>query len=1219
MYRLRATVLINQVESSPSKLILVNTKQAAAKSPAIQSVNVLVNGSAIFQFIPAEDADVVTLQNYTLEYREVSSPDPTWTGFEFESDSSNEVLLTGLLPNRTYEARLFANGNVVHGHRSRTVPFHTNNTAQLPEISLDPEEEIVLDPDVTLPLEVNCHVVSSPPSNIHWLVDGQPIQAEHSFYTVTNSPVDDKKTTSSIHIKSRTRNDNLTCVAANPAGQVSSSVAVRIRGPGSPPSAVTLQSERGGYTVSWAPPTHPNGNITKYVVYHSSNKEDPLSDWQKLVLDGTENTVRILSEAEDAFYVRVQAAADSGPGVISDIVAIEKDTVPISVSLHYEDPPDQEHLLIEPGEKINVRCSARGKPRPQLLYVIVEENDDPEAEEDVWTILDTTIENDNVVGDVEFTTLSSKVLHCKAKNTAGSNSSSLTFVVRKPGDAPHDVQVLSIDARDVVIVWKAPKFPNMNIESYELLLNEDVSEDAEYWQKYLTTTRDNSVPMTRLSLPTEQLKPSYQYYVRVRAINQAGAGPLSEPIEFTTPNGGESHLCIEASISFKMNLGPENPPSQVSVDINEANIAVMRWNKPNCTTEILNYVIYFTRDLGISNEDYREWQTVEVPATETQFKFDHQVGLKPKTFYRVRVSAKNDVAEGPVSETKEFETAHSELPIPTDIRTSVAEDNTLTITFSAVRDPDDHSSAIQRYKIELAQSDDVLNANWHPVNASSSSIDDMTSQANFAPLLSRSNLGQVVLSSLGLRTRAEIEGGPVIEKEPNLFETLQLVCRAEGSPVPEVTWYWNDDPIESEKEGWTVQQEQSERVTVSTLARSSVRESGLALCVASNEDSNATAQVEVRVLGPGSAPRDVRAVGWRNQINVTWQEPLIANGAIMVRVNDIVEFARYLVSEPGDVPTNITWSFDENDSLFIDWSRIQYPNGNVTYILYLSNFVDRVAGPPVRIPQVPYNVNVTLQISAENEWGEGEKSDPITFLTPHGGPRNAPSLTSLLSKDMKVTMSWLPPTQPNGEIKAGKRIWKQLKNHEAENQPWQYVQVNANRTNFTIDESVGLEEDSHYKMKISATNERHEGPASEISWFDTYINIGEDLPAPENVTAYLRNTSLVVHIPLKHTYQNYVIYVRPEYSEQYWKYEAINVTDTQETLVIQHFPLDKNDNYRMKISGLKHGRESRSSQEFALTVEPEPNETSATTESDAAEANKANAAEKRRIVKEPPL
>ncbi|KAK5969015.1 Ig domain-containing protein [Trichostrongylus colubriformis] len=93
------------------------------------------------------------------------------------------------------------------------------------------------------------------------------------------------------------------------------------------------------------------------------------------------------------------------------------------------------------------------------------------------------------------------------------------------------------------------------------------------------------------------------------------------------------------------------------------------------------------------------------------------------------------------------------------------------------------------------------------------------------------------------------------------------------------------------------------------------------------------------------------------------------------------------ISEPGDVPANITWMFDENDSLFTNWDRVHFPNGNVTYILYLSNFVGRVAGPPVRIPEVPYSVNITLRVSAKNEWGEGEKSPPITFPTPHGGPR----------------------------------------------------------------------------------------------------------------------------------------------------------------------------------------------------------------------------------------
>ncbi|PIO55674.1 hypothetical protein TELCIR_22938, partial [Teladorsagia circumcincta] len=145
VYRLRATVLINQVESSPSKLILLNTREAASKSPLIQAVKVLVNGSVFFEFLPAEDVDLVS--NYTVEYRDVTSGETNWTHHDFESDASSRVLLTSLQPNRTYEA------------------------PQLPEVSLDPESEIVLDPDVLVPLEVRCDVTSTPPTKVFWLVN----------------------------------------------------------------------------------------------------------------------------------------------------------------------------------------------------------------------------------------------------------------------------------------------------------------------------------------------------------------------------------------------------------------------------------------------------------------------------------------------------------------------------------------------------------------------------------------------------------------------------------------------------------------------------------------------------------------------------------------------------------------------------------------------------------------------------------------------------------------------------------------------------------------------------------------------------------------------------------------------------------------------------------------------------------------------------------------
>lgn len=36
-----------------------------------------------------------------------------------------------------------------------------------------------------------------------------------------------------------------------------------------------------------------------------------------------------------------------------------------------------------------------------------------------------------------------------------------------------------------------------------------------------------------------------------------------------------------------------------------------------------------------------------------------------------------------------------------------------------------------------------------------------------------------------------------------------------------------------------------------------------------------------------------------------------------------------MVLEPYDVPSNISWSFDEtDDSMLVDWEPIKYPNGN---------------------------------------------------------------------------------------------------------------------------------------------------------------------------------------------------------------------------------------------------------------------------------------------------
>ncbi|CAI4230628.1 unnamed protein product [Auanema sp. JU1783] len=878
LYRLMATVFINEVEGKPSEIVQLNTKAAAYKAPVIKSSNVLINSSVIIQFVPAEDVPLVT--NYTLQYRELNEAD--WQEIFFISDNNSRFLLEGLSSNRTYAARLFATGEAVQGTPSREIHFSTEDSAELPSIELSPMPVLELDPDISTSAKASCTSKSAPtPPSIQWTVNGESLHLDHSFYTVT-SVVHGLKTTSVILAKSRTRSDTLTCIASNSAGSVEKSVDIKIRGPGSPPSSIILSVDKGSYTVSWQPPSHPNGEIKKYVVYHSLNKDEPLSDWHKIDLDGTERKVKIFSDGSDAFYVRVQAASDLGPGIISDVVAIESDTVPIAVSLSIKNP----HQL-EPGQNITVSCFAKGFPRPTLQFALSDQENPLKIEDDVWYPLKYGVVADQVMASIDVSLISSKYLHCRAKNSAGVNSSSVHFIVDKPGDCPRNLQILSIDSKDIVVVWEEPLYPNKGIDEYEVFLIDSTVENDEEPVMYQATNRAG-LPIKRLSIASKDLKPSTMYQIRVRALNEAGRGPLSPPVSFVTPNGG-----------------PEAMPSDVKVEIDEANTAVLTWSPPNCTTPVLAFSIYFTRDLGQSNDDYREWQTVDVPGDVHRLKMDYHLGLKPKTFYRVRVAAKNDVAEGPVSVTVEFETALSSLPIPTDVVATVEEDNTLHITFPAVRDPDDHTTAIQNYKVEMLESEQIVPGKWQITHVDTKTVDDVhmtvslsldghhllpntmywiriTVQLDNPSRLVQASKPIYVRTGRGkLKTKADILEGTTIIAEPNLAEKLTVFCKAEGTPAPNITWRWNDSyDIKNGVNGWTIDCNYTEKTTVSHLTRSTLSERGHLECYASNAEGNASKTIDIHIQGPGSPPCNITVSSQKNYINITWLPPKLPNGDV---------------------------------------------------------------------------------------------------------------------------------------------------------------------------------------------------------------------------------------------------------------------------------------------------------------------------------------------------
>ncbi|CAD6197901.1 unnamed protein product [Caenorhabditis auriculariae] len=1314
-YRIRSTVFLNHLQKAP---VIVGTK-------------VMHNSSVIISFVPGDDVDLVA--NYTLEYKEATSDH--WNSLQFLSDPSGKVLLDGLESNKTYEVRMFVSGHIVPGSTSNSATFGTN-TIELATVTLMPSENRwTMDPETSESLEILCDVRSSTPAQVYWKVNGERVSVDHSFYTITTT-VHDEHVESTIRSKSRTRSAFFSCVATNSAGDAQKELEVVIKGPGSPPSAITLTAERNGYTIAWQPPSHPNGEITKYVVYHTLNREDPLSDWRKIDLDGSESFVRVITDTDESFYARVQAATDLGPGIISDIVAVERDTQPITVEMEYDGISGEQVHVVDPSQPLLVRCTARGKPRPSISFAISDHKNASLVEVDIWQRLQATAS--------------------KPRTLPGSNYSTIELRVDKPGDMPTNVRVVGINSQEAIVIWDNPHFPNLPITSYIAMVSSDPEKDKSLWKEFETEAKDAKI--SRMSLPTQDLEKSTQYHIVVKARNAAGMGPSSLPATFTTPNGG-----------------PDDIPNDVRVEINEANQVVLRWRRPNSTTPISGYVLYYTRDMGLNNEEYLNWQSLDVNGDVLKYKFDNNIGLRPKTFYRLRAAAKNEHAVGPVSSVVEFETAYSELPIPTDIQTEINEDNTVHIRFYAVKDPDDQTIAVQKYRLEMAATEDVLMAAWVNVQPTQTVIDELTNSVDVIIDGSRmernkmywvkltavlNNPSRLVQSSKPrwfrtgsgkLLTTAKVEGGPVIEKEPNLSEKLHVTCSGEGIPTPTIFWSWQNVSVVNGSGGWEIHEHTREHLVVSNLYRNEISESGRLLCIVSNGEGNATDSTEIRVLGPGNPPARIQTTPFRNQINITWQEPRFPNGDIMKYIvyynlqndedlsdwekfettdleaqvdskspqtrhfvkiqavsdrgpgiisdavpcdsdllyepislklfaDNIVEFEaepdqnvnvrcagigkpvpdlfykfddnpeaefpeirlvdesdgvfeanaplvssptnitvvcravnKYenvsiqriiVIKRPGDAPSNITWSFsDEDESLFLDWSPVAHPNGHrVHYNLYLSNFKTKVAGPPVRIPEIPLNVNMTLRISAENEHGEGEKSAALIIPTPNGGPKTPPILTSLHAQDKTVHIQWTPPTKPNGQIQHYTIYYHRLGESVVK---WHQVRVSAKETHAVLNKSLGLEDDVSYELKVSSTNAKNEGPASETYPFD--LQTASHLPIVENFTATFVNSTIFVFLP-DSEYEKYnVSLIHPNMTMTSQKVESIIGDDV--TISVP-FSLDVDLGYKVTIAGIKKGHESVPSEAVDLVFEKIEEDRSKT---------RSTSPDRRKPIREPPL
>uniref|UniRef100_A0A158QMD6 Fibronectin type-III domain-containing protein n=1 Tax=Haemonchus placei TaxID=6290 RepID=A0A158QMD6_HAEPC len=608
-------------------------------------INITVTGPTAPERIRYQvDGDKVNLQweqpriinapmaGYDILYTDNPNlPEDQWQIERIDDPLAHTATITGLKERTPYTFRIRGRNKLGEGLPSGPFNATTWLGARPPHVTVTPRGKIVKEPS-NEPLTIECEAIGVPKPKIIWLWSGQLVEDgkdEFRVYDITPMDAQDRST-SKLIAQSTTRTGVATCQAVNAEGSDEKRTEVKILGPGSAPLNIQPTPMHTGFDVAWQPPKRPNGRIKNYIVYYTKDPDQPLSEWKSETVGGDIRNLTVRVDDEDTPYVvKVQAATDDGPGIISEAyeVTTGRKQIPLTVRLEISDPHVSEsdtETEVEPAQPIHFRCVAEGRPMPSVSYSWLPMNSTESGDEPVPIPIqpDPAQEHRYYSIQVYSTTSTKRTLLCQARNPDGTVEDKHFFIVNKPGSPPRDVN------------------------SYNVYLTGDPSQPVDQWQRFEVTDPNNP----KLIFERGELEPESPYYVRIAAVNPFGEGVHSDASHFTTVSGA-----------------PIDSPSDILPTVSDDNTVNISWFGPKEPNgPIKSYTIYFAPDDGTAeDDDYKNWPRIEVPTSD-----DHgnviidkdQYDIKPNTPYKVRISATNDQSEGPASEPIHFETGSGEMP-----------------------------------------------------------------------------------------------------------------------------------------------------------------------------------------------------------------------------------------------------------------------------------------------------------------------------------------------------------------------------------------------------------------------------------------------------------------------------------------------------------------------------------------------------------------------------
>lgn len=362
--------------------------------------------------------------------------------------------------------------------------------------------------------------------------------------------------------------------------------------------------------ITWEPPETPNGQVTGYKVYYTTNSNQPEASWDSQMVDNSELTTISELTPHAIYTVRVQAFTSMGAGPMS---------TPVQVKTQQGVPSQPSNFrATDIGETaVTLQWSKPTHSSENIVHYELYWNDTYANQDHHKRISNTeSYTLDGLYPDTLY------YIWLAARSQRGEGATTPPIPVRTkqyvPGD-PQDVKAAQINSTSIHVSWKPPLEKDRNgiIRGYHI----HVQELREEGKGFLNEPLKFDV-VDALEYNVTGLQPDTKYSIQVAALTRKGDGDRSNAVIVKTPGG------VPVRPTVTLNILERDPTVSIELE----------WERPAQTYgELRGYRLKW----GIKDQPLRE-EILQGPGITRKKFTDLERGVE----YEFRVAGSNHIGIG---------------------------------------------------------------------------------------------------------------------------------------------------------------------------------------------------------------------------------------------------------------------------------------------------------------------------------------------------------------------------------------------------------------------------------------------------------------------------------------------------------------------------------------------------------------------------------------------